>query len=104
MARALPKLPITWTASALGLAGTKYVPTNHMPVLIQPSPFSHHRYVVLNSGHTFHEPDYRGTNALLYPRLGDFAVVKPTPTDKDPAAFEVVIAGLFDEEWQFPRK
>ena len=57
-----------------------------------------------NSGDTFHEADFKGTNALLYPRLGDFAVVKPTPTEKDPAAFEVVTAGLFDELWNFPKK
>ena len=58
-------------------------------------------YVVLNSGHTFKEADLKGTNALLYPRLGDWAVIKPTPTAKDPAAYEVVAAGLFDENWQF---
>ena len=67
-------------------------------------PVRQDRYVVLNSGHTFHEADFKGTNALLYPRLGDFAVVKPTPTAKDPAAFEVITAGLFDEDWQFPKK
>ena len=40
---------------------------------------------------------------MLYPRLGDWAVIKPTPTEKDPAAYEVVAAGLFDENWQFRR-
>ena len=64
----------------------------------------HKSYVVLNSGHTFKEADLKGTNALLYPRLGDWAVIKPTPTEKDPAAYEVVAAGLFDENWQFPKK
>jgi len=34
-----------------------------------------------------------GTNALLYPRLGDYAIVKPATT-------EVVRAGLFDDHWQ----
>ena len=42
-----------------------------------------------------------GDQRLLYPRLGDWAVIKPTPTEKDPAAYEVVAAGLFDENWQF---
>ena len=60
-------------------------------------------YVVINSGHTFKEADLKGTNALLYPRLGDWAVIKPTPTEKDPAAYEVVAAGLFDENWQFAK-
>ena len=70
-----------------------------------PNPFNTNLgYVVINSGHTFKEADLKGTNALLYPRLGDWAVIKPTPTDTDPAAYEVVAAGLFDENWQFPKK
>jgi predicted esterase len=100
----LRKLPIRWTKSELEFGGLKYDAGSHLPVLIQPSPFAQDRYVVLNSGHTFHETDFKGTNALLYPRLGDYAVVKPTPTAKDPAAFEVITAGLFDENWQFPKK
>jgi hypothetical protein len=55
---------------------------------------------IVNSGHTFHEADFQGTNALLYPRLGDFAILKPTPTAKDPAAAEVMRAGLFDDDWK----
>lgn len=105
IAKVLPKLPITWTKEKLVVNGVEYDPKTHMPVLIYPNPESENRgYVVINSGHTFKEADLKGTNALLYPRLGDWAVVKPTPTAKDPAAFEVVAAGLFDENWQFPKK
>jgi hypothetical protein len=104
IAETLKKLPIDWTADTLEFGGTKYDPGTHLPVMIQPSPFGYKKYIVLNSGHTFHEADFKGTNALLYPRLGDYAVVKPTPTEKDPAAFEVITAGLFDENWQFPKK
>jgi hypothetical protein len=104
IAEVLPKLPITWTADELVVNGVKYDPKTHLPVLIYPNPLHPRTYVVLNSGHTFGEADLKGTNALLYPRLGDWAVIKPTPTDKDPAAFEVVAAGLFDENWQFPKK
>lgn len=105
IARALPALPIVWTRTELSMGGTKADPKTHLPMLIHPNPESPEiHYVVLNSGHTFHEADFKGTNALLYPRLGDYAVVKPTPTDMDPAAFEVITAGLFDEQWQFPKK
>src|SRR5687767_15243023 len=38
---------------------------------------------VLNSGHTFHAKDFQGTNALLYPRLGDYALLKVTSPEKD---------------------
>jgi hypothetical protein len=105
IAKILPKLPITWTKEKLVVNGVEYDPKTHVPVLIYPNPLhANMSYVVINSGHTFKEADLKGTNALLYPRLGDWAVIKPTPTDKDPAAYEVVAAGLFDENWQFPKK
>ena len=71
-----------------------------MPVLVYPSPLNTGRYVGLNSGHTFRAADFRGTNALLYPRLGDYAILKPAPTEQDAAAAAVVTAGLFDDFWQ----
>lgn len=100
----LPKLPIKWTKDELVVNGKKYDPKTHLPVLVYPNPQDPMTYIVLNSGHTFREADYKGTNALLYPRLGDWAVLKPKPTKDDPAGFEVVDAGLFDENWQFPKK
>jgi hypothetical protein len=104
IAKVLPKLPITWTKETLVVNGVAYDSKTHVPVLIYPNPLDPKRYVVINSGHTFKEADLKGTNALLYPRLGDWAVIKPTPTEKDPTAYEVVAAGLFDEDWQFPKK
>jgi hypothetical protein len=104
IAKVIPGLPITWAKDKLVVNGVEYDARTHLPVLIYPNPLRPDRYVVLNSGHTFGEDALKGTNALLYPRLGDWAVIKPTPTAKDPAAFEVVAAGLFDENWQFPKK
>jgi hypothetical protein len=104
IAEVVGKLPIVWTRERLVVGGKEYDPKTHVPVLIYPNPGNPSFYVVINSGHTFHEADLKGTNALLYPRLGDWAVLKPTPTGKDPAAAEVVAAGLFDEFWQFPKK
>jgi hypothetical protein len=104
VAHILPKLPITWTKEKLVVNGVEYDAKTHVPVMIYPNPLDPRRYVVINSGHTFKEADLKGTNALLYPRLGDWAVIKPMPTDKDPAAYEVVAAGLFDENWQFPKR
>lgn len=60
--------------------------------LIAPNPLNPDRYVVVNSGHTFHEAEFRGTNALLFPRLGDWAVVGQDG--------EVREAGYFDERWE----
>jgi dienelactone hydrolase len=64
-----------------------------VPVLIAPNPLNADRYVVFNSGHTFHEEEFKGTNALLYPRLGDYAMIHPT-------ARQVMRGGVFDTEWR----
>ena len=64
-----------------------------VPVLIAPNPVNANRYVVFNSGHTFHVDEFKGTNALLYPRLGDYAVIHPTLR-------QVIRGGLFDTEWR----
>jgi hypothetical protein len=78
IARVENKLPLRWRAG-------------HTLALIYPNPLNPKRYVVLNSGHTFGEKEFRGTNALLYPRWGDWAVLRGE---------EVVSAGLYDESWR----
>jgi hypothetical protein len=79
--RLAPVLMRSWPAAPL------------VPVLIAPNPLNPARYVVFNSGHTFHEEEFKGSNALLYPRLGDYAVIHPTLR-------RVVRGGLFDTEWR----
>jgi dienelactone hydrolase len=96
----LPGLPLKWTRKALSLGGKSYDSAAHVPVMIYPSPLAADRYVVLNSGHTFRARDFERTNALLYPRLGDYAVLKLTGGKKSPLATEVQIAGLFDDYWR----
>jgi hypothetical protein len=68
--------------------------------MIYPNPLNPERYVVINSGHTFHETEFRGTNALLFPRLGDYAVLRVDGGEEQLANPEVVLAGFFDEQWQ----
>ena len=102
IAEVLQKLPITWTDKQLVVNGITYDAATHYPAMIYPRDGGK-GYVVLNSGHTFHEADLKGSNANLYPRLGDWAVMKIAPTAADPAATEVVAAGLFDEFWQFKK-
>ncbi|MEI8020627.1 MAG: hypothetical protein WCH39_20660, partial [Schlesneria sp.] len=66
------------------------------------------RYIVINSGHTFHEKEFAAFNYLLFPRLGDWGIMKIEP-DADqwqPSAPDfpekVIRAGYFDEAWQKP--
>ena len=93
LAKVIGKLPIHWTKTEITVGGEKFGAADHIPVLIYPNPLNPKRYVVINSGHTFTETDFRGTNALLYPRLGDYSVVSP--------AGEIALSGFFNENWQF---
>jgi pimeloyl-ACP methyl ester carboxylesterase len=102
LAQVVDALPLRWTKETLRFAGKKYPAGECVPVLIYPSPLNGERYVVLNTGHTFPTSAYTGTNALLYPRLGDYAVLR-LEGGADPLATRVETAGLFDEYWQIPR-
>lgn len=104
IAQVLDSLPLKWTKESIALAGKTSSANDHVPVMIFPSPLQSGRYVVINSGHTFHAAEFRGTNALLYPRLGDYALLKLTPSSKDPLATEVMTAGLFDDFWQMKKE
>jgi hypothetical protein len=103
---ALPRLPLQWTKEKViwpaGKEKKEYDASTHVPVLIYPSPLATDRYVCINSGHTFHAADFEGTNALLYPRLGDRALLRLSAAKKDPLAVEVQDAGLFDDDWRMP--
>lgn len=93
IAKVLPKLPLTWTREELRVGASTYPVADHAPALIQPNPLAPDRYVVLNSGHSFHEKELSTLNYLLFPRLGDWAVFR-----KD--ADEPVAGGFFDEAWK----
>ena len=95
-------LPLTWTAKDVAFKGKTASAAGHVPVLIQPNPLNAAKYVVVNSGHTFHAKEFQGTNAQLYPRLGDYALLRLEPTSTDALGVEVVHAGLFDEYWRLP--
>lgn len=105
IAKALPNLPVKWTPDAVNLHEETYAAMDHAPVLICASPLAADRYIVINSGHTFHEKEFAAFNYLLFPRLGDWAIMKMLPGSEQwqptSAAFpeEVVRAGYFDEQW-----
>jgi len=96
IAKVIGKLPLQWTREKITLAGQTVDATSHVPVLIYPNPLNPNRYVVINSGHTFSDSDWRGTNANLYPHIGDYALIG---SDNH----EVVHSGFFDEHWNYRR-
>ncbi len=100
IAKILKDLPmLTWTRAEVRLGGETYTAADHVPVLIAPNPLNPRRYVVLNSGHTFGADAFVNTNAMLYPRLGDYAVFR---TDGRNAALKA--SGYFDEGWSLHAK
>jgi parallel beta-helix repeat protein len=92
LAKALPKLPLVWTRDELRLGYQAPSARDHAPVFICASPLASGRYIVVNSGHSFHEKEFAAFNYLLFPRLGDWALMNVS-------ADEPVRAGYFDESW-----
>lgn len=99
LAKILTKLPLTWDAAKLSLAGKEYPAADTMPVLIFPNPLNPEKYVVLNSGPTFRE-DALLNNSQQIPKLPDWSLVdiNTAPDGKWPG--KVVAAGFFDERWK----
>jgi pimeloyl-ACP methyl ester carboxylesterase len=101
--KALPNLPIAWTRTDVRLGEDRYSATDHVPLLIQPSPFAAERYVVLNSGHTFREKELATLNYLLFPRLADWAILrvggKAPANPSDPLDENLLKTGFWNEQW-----
>jgi len=93
MAKVIKNLPVRWTATEIEINNQKFDAKLHTLALIQPNPLNPNKYVVFNAGHTFAKADLVGTNALLYPRWGDWAVIET-------ATGQVKAAGLFDDSWR----
>ena len=108
IARASPDLPVNWTPDDVSIHQDVYPAKDHSPVFICASPLAANRYLVINSGHTFHEKEFAAFNYLLFPRLGDWAMIKISPGSDQwqptSPAFpeEVMRAGYFDETWRLP--
>lgn len=92
IARVLAKMPMAWSAKSIRVGDKVMDGENQMLVAIYPNPLNPDKYVVLNSGHTFGAKEFKGTNALLYPRLGDWTVLNSSGA--------TVAVGIFNEEWK----
>lgn len=105
IANALPYLPVKWSKKSLRMAGRDYDAATHLPALIAPNPLpgGGEHYIVLNSGYTFREKELASLNYLLFPRWGDWAVLRidPSRAASKPLTETVVRAGYFDERWRF---
>ena len=89
--RVIAKLPLRWSAAGLVVNGKTYPSGTAFPALIFPNPLNPAKYIVLNSGFTWHVYA-SGSNADHCPKLPDWAVLNGEGT--------VLDAGFFDENWR----
>ncbi|MCX6593668.1 MAG: alpha/beta hydrolase-fold protein [Acidobacteria bacterium] len=97
MPKVLPKLPVKWSKDAIQVGRFSYKPADHLLAMIYPNPLNPNRYVVLNSGLTCPDSEFRGEYQM--PRFGDCAVLKAGEKTDFP---DFVMATLFDEAWRLP--
>lgn len=103
----LPKLPIGWTRDTVQVGDERHRAADHGLALIVPNPLpgAERHYVVLNSGHTYHDKELR-FSYMVFPRLGDWAIVKvgenPPDAPAESVAESVLVSGFFDEGWANP--
>jgi dienelactone hydrolase len=102
LAKVAPRLPVRWTTTGIGVFGESYETASHGLSMIYPNPMSPRKYVVVNSGHTFHAADFKNSNAWLFPRLGDIAVQKFEKLEAGGYKETIVQADFFDSSWKLP--
>jgi poly(3-hydroxybutyrate) depolymerase len=96
--RIAPSLPIKWTADGVTVGDKNYPAASSVPLMIFPNPLNPKKYVVLNSGFTFHDLD---NNDKMNPKLPDWAVVDITKKgDINLPTAAVGPVGFFDESWK----
>lgn len=112
----LPHLPLVWRPESLDFGGRSFAAGDHAPSLIYPNPVpaGEGRYVVINSGHTYHAAELR-FSYMVFPRWGDWAIVRVGNVDPIEAASDAgdrgaqgmatettLDSGFFDESWGAP--
>ncbi len=93
-------LPVEWTKEHIRIGKQEWNSADHGLSLIFPNPLNSKKYVVINSGQTFHDKEFRSTNAMLFPRLGDIAVQKFSVGKSGRFEEQTVWANVFDANWR----
>lgn len=100
--RIASRLPIVWRADGVVVGGRTF-DANHAPVFIFPNPLNPKKYVVVNSGFTFHD---QSNNDMQSSKLPDWAVVDITKPGNNYRYLPLFVAsqGFFDERWALPAR
>ncbi len=96
--RIADRLPIRWRKDGI-VIGTEAFDANHAPVFIFPNPLNPKKYVVINSGFTFHD---QSNNDMQSPKLPDWAIIDMTRPGNNYNYLPLFVAsqGFFDEFWK----
>ena len=96
--RIATQVPIAWRADGVVAGGQKF-DASHAPVFVFPNPLNPRKYVVINSGFTFHD---QANNAMQSPKLPDWAIVDITKPGNNYRYLPLFVAaqGFFDERWR----
>jgi hypothetical protein len=100
-ARLMDRLPVKWGREWIQWGTNRVSTADHLLALVYPNPLNPRKYVVLNTGHTIPEKDWRGNNALQFAKWGDWAVLRVEKTDGPTNRETLVRCGFFGERWQF---
>ena len=104
LAKILDRLPFDWNKEAIVIEDQSFHPDQHGVCLIYPNPLNPGKYVVINSGHTFHEKDFKASNSWLFPRLGDIAVLKIDRKANGSFEETILLNEIFNGGWKFEPK
>jgi dienelactone hydrolase len=102
LARVVDKLPLQWDKTSASIAGKKVSPDSQAVVMVYPNPLNPGRYVVLNSGHTFHEAEFKASNANLFPKLGDVGIAQFERANDGQFSETVTWSEIFSSAWDWP--
>ena len=96
--RLADRLPIQWRPDGVQVGQDKFS-ASHAPVFVFPNPLNPKKYVVINSGFTFHD---QANNAMQSPKLPDWAVIDTRKTGNNHRYLPLFVEsqGFFDEAWK----
>jgi len=104
LGRIAAQLPMSWSRESIQIGNKTYDSREHGLQLIFANPLraGSDRYIVVNSGHTYHAPELR-LSYMVFPRLGDWAITRVGDNPGDsrlPVVTETILqSGFFDEDW-----
>ena len=100
--RLAARLPIVWRADGVTVGGEKF-DAGHAPVFVFPNPLNSTKYVVINSGFTFHD---QSNNDMQSAKLPDWAIVDITKPGNNYRYLPLFVEsqGFFDEAWALDRR